>query len=90
MTPWVCAYDNEEVSASTSGSSMTLYLDYNATTPLAPEVLESIMTALRDCWGNPSSSHEAGRQRLPQTMWEEKRQSLLIMCGCVFFRSASP
>ena len=37
-----------------------VYLDYNATTPLAPEVLESINVALRDFWGNPSSGHDAG------------------------------
>lgn len=37
-----------------------VYLDYNATTPLAPEVLQSINVALRDFWGNPSSSHDAG------------------------------
>lgn len=37
-----------------------VYLDYNATTPLAPEVLESINVALRDFWGNPSSEHGAG------------------------------
>ena len=41
-----------------------VYLDYNATTPLAPEVLESINLALRDFWGNPSSSHDAGLWRM--------------------------
>ncbi len=38
----------------------SVYLDYNATTPLAPEVLETITAALRDAWGNPSSNHFAG------------------------------
>ena len=38
-----------------------VYLDYNATTPLAPEVLEAITSALRDAWGNPSSSYHAGK-----------------------------
>ena len=37
-----------------------VYLDYNATTPLAPEVLDVITTVLRDAWGNPSSGHHAG------------------------------
>lgn len=41
-----------------------VYLDYNATTPLAPEVLEAITVALRDAWGNPSSSYHAGMPRL--------------------------
>eukprot|EP00731_Ephydatia_muelleri_P010284 Em0005g870a len=37
-----------------------VYLDYNATTPLAPEVLDTVVATLRDAWGNPSSSHHAG------------------------------
>lgn len=39
----------------------SVYLDFNATTPLAPEVLQAISEALRDAWGNPSSSHGAGK-----------------------------
>ena len=38
-----------------------IYLDYNATTPLAPEVLEATCAALRDLWANPSSAHDAGK-----------------------------
>lgn len=38
-----------------------IYLDHNATTPLAPEVLEAMTAALRDLHGNPSSTHAAGR-----------------------------
>lgn len=38
-----------------------VYLDYNATTPLAPEVLEAVVEALRNGWGNPSSAHPYGR-----------------------------
>ncbi len=39
-----------------------IYLDYNATTPVMPEVLESMLPFLRECYGNPSSSHAAGRR----------------------------
>lgn len=38
-----------------------IYLDYNATTPLAEEVIKAISNSLKTAWGNPSSSHEAGR-----------------------------
>jgi cysteine desulfurase len=38
-----------------------IYLDYNATTPVAPEVLEAMLPFLRERYGNPSSSHIAGR-----------------------------
>ncbi len=39
-----------------------IYLDYNATTPVAPEVFEAMAPFLRDHYGNPSSSHPAGRR----------------------------
>ena len=38
-----------------------LYLDYNATTPIAPEVLEAMMPFLTTHYGNPSSAHAFGR-----------------------------
>ena len=40
---------------------MSIYLDHNATTPPAPEVLEAMTAALRDLPGNPSSPHAPGR-----------------------------
>src|SRR6516225_12464344 len=39
-----------------------IYLDFNATTPIAPEVAAAISRALTDPFGNPSSEHWAGRQ----------------------------
>ncbi|CAL8135411.1 unnamed protein product [Orchesella dallaii] len=39
-----------------------IYLDYNATTPLDPLVIEEVHRSLIEDWGNPSSSHELGRQ----------------------------
>ena len=33
-----------------------LYLDCNATTPIAPEVVDAMLPYLRDHFGNPSSS----------------------------------
>ena len=41
-----------------------IYLDYNATTPVAPEVLDAMLPFLREGYGNPSSSHAAGRRAL--------------------------
>ena len=37
-----------------------IYLDYNATTPLDPEVAEAMRPFLAEVFGNPSSSHETG------------------------------
>jgi len=39
-----------------------LYLDYNATTPVDPRVLEAMLPYLREHYGNPSSDHEYGRR----------------------------
>ena len=40
----------------------TIYLDNNATTPVAPEVLDEMIPFLRDLYGNPSSMHTFGGQ----------------------------
>jgi len=39
-----------------------VYLDYQATTPLAPEAFEAMVPLLRDHYGNPHSAHRIGRQ----------------------------
>jgi cysteine desulfurase len=45
-----------------NGSLMRVYFDYNATTPLAPEVIEAVVRATRDQFGNASSVHHFGQQ----------------------------
>jgi len=40
----------------------TIYLDYNATTPLDPAVRETMLPFLGETWGNPSSVHHVGRK----------------------------
>ena len=37
-----------------------IYLDYNATTPMASEVVEAVQPYLREHFGNPSSAHVYG------------------------------
>jgi cysteine desulfurase len=39
-----------------------IYLDHNATTPLAPEVMQAMLPFLTQHYGNPSSIHAAGRE----------------------------
>ena len=41
---------------------MTIYLDNNATTPVAPEVLESALPFLTEHFGNASSTHQKGEK----------------------------
>ncbi len=42
--------------------SLPLYLDYNATTPVDPEVADAIEPYLREHFCNPSSSHVFGQR----------------------------
>ncbi|MCA9704387.1 MAG: cysteine desulfurase [Myxococcales bacterium] len=39
-----------------------IYLDYNATTPVHPDVRDAMLPWLSECWGNPSSAHAYGRR----------------------------
>jgi hypothetical protein len=39
-----------------------VYLDFNATTPVAPEVLDAMLPFLRQHYGDPSSAHVPGRR----------------------------
>jgi cysteine desulfurase len=45
-----------------NSSPMRVYFDYNATTPLAPEVVDAVARATRDLFGNASSVHHFGQQ----------------------------
>ncbi|NXY36343.1 SCLY lyase, partial [Pomatorhinus ruficollis] len=56
-----------------------VYLDYNATTPLAPEVAQAVWDAMCQAWGNPSSSHPAGRKA--KELISSARESLARMLG---------
>jgi cysteine desulfurase len=40
----------------------TIYLDYNATTPLDPAVRDAMLPFLGEIWGNPSSVHHVGQK----------------------------
>jgi cysteine desulfurase len=41
-----------------------IYLDHAATTPPDPRVLEAMQSCLMQCFGNPASIHQAGREAL--------------------------
>ena len=56
-----------------------IYLDHNATTPLHPEVLEAMLPALRENYGNPSSLHSFGRTSRVQL--DEARDKIASLIG---------
>jgi cysteine desulfurase len=62
------------------GAWVPVYLDYNATTPLLPEVVDGMLPYLRGHLGNPSSEHEIGRRA--RTAVEDSRQRVATMLGC--------
>ena len=53
---------------------MNVYLDYAATTPLEPLVLEAMLPALKGDYGNPASLHRAGQRA--RNAVETARESL--------------
>jgi cysteine desulfurase len=56
-----------------------VYLDFNATTPVAPEVLEAMLPYLREYFGNPSSAHSLGRKATDAIA--EARASIAALVG---------
>ena len=56
-----------------------IYLDHNATTPMAPEVLELVASVMRNQIGNPSSVHSIGRSA--RVMVDEAREQVAALIG---------
>ena len=57
-----------------------IYLDYNATTPIAPSVVDAMTPFLTDHFGNPSSSHALGRAAAEAI--EDARAQVAGLLGC--------
>ncbi len=59
---------------------MQIYLDNAATTPVAPEVIESMVSVLQEEFGNPSSSHAYGRKA--KALLENARRTIATTIHC--------
>jgi cysteine desulfurase len=69
----------------------TIYLDNNATTNIAPEVLEEMLPYLKEMYGNPSSTHtfggqlrkriEEARARVAKLLNAETEEIIFTSCG---------
>ncbi len=67
------------------------YLDNNATTQVAPEVVEAMLPFLQDHWGNPSSAYRFGyelskaidmaRQQVAALIQAEPKELVFTSCG---------
>jgi len=57
-----------------------IYLDYNASTPVASQVLEEMLPYLKNKYGNPSSSHSFGAAI--RAGIEQARERTALLLGC--------
>ena len=57
-----------------------IYLDYNATTPHAPEVIAAMRPFLENEFGNPSSSHRFGA--VAKNAVDKARREVAALLGC--------
>src|ERR1700752_3099714 len=67
------------------------YFDNNATTRVAPEVVDAILPFLRESWGNPSSIYgfgkqlakplEIAREKVAALINAEPREIIFTSCG---------
>ena len=59
---------------------MTIYLDYNASTPIGPTVVAAMRPFLADHYGNPSSGHWAAATA--KAALETARGQVASLLGC--------
>jgi cysteine desulfurase len=57
----------------------SIYLDYNATTPIAPAVQEAVLPFLAEHFGNPASHHAVGRAA--QEAMDDARHQVASLLG---------
>jgi cysteine desulfurase len=56
-----------------------IYLDYNATTPTRPEVVEAMARCYAEGYANPASQHQLGRRA--HKVLEDTRERIAIILG---------
>jgi cysteine desulfurase len=68
-----------------------IYLDHNATTPIAPDVLEAMMPYLTAEWGNPSSTYRFGARLkgVIETAREQVAELLRASASEIIFTSCA-
>ncbi|CAM9194051.1 unnamed protein product [Scytosiphon promiscuus] len=74
------------------GTQRCIYMDYNATSPIFPEVSREMFPFLGECFGNPSSAHALGRACKAAVVKARDRVAALLGCSpgeVVFVASGS-
>ncbi len=62
-------------------SSKVYYFDNNATTRVAPEVVDAMIPFLREYWGNPSSAYTFGAQVHKHVELAREKVAALVNCN---------
>ena len=62
------------------GTYQRIYLDFNASTPVAPEVIDAMRIVLEEPYGNPSSGHWAGSPA--REALDKARLQVAALLGC--------
>ncbi|MDY6852163.1 MAG: aminotransferase class V-fold PLP-dependent enzyme, partial [Thermodesulfobacteriota bacterium] len=74
------AYRKDSTAAKPDRPSARIYLDHNATTPIAPEVKDVMVRCMENLFGNPSAIHRHGREA--GTAIEAARRKMANLLGC--------
>lgn len=61
-------------------SVQRFYFDHNATTPVAPEILETVVASLREVYGNASSIHHFGQMAKQRLEMARRQTAALLQC----------
>ena len=61
-------------------SNNEIYLDYNSTAPVHPEVLDAVMPVFSETYGNPSTLHQIGQRA--RTAVEQARRQTAALLSC--------
>jgi cysteine sulfinate desulfinase/cysteine desulfurase-like protein/rhodanese-related sulfurtransferase len=71
--------------------SKEIYLDGNATTCVLPAAIDAAVQAMRDCFGNPSSTHATGLQAkaMMDAVRQRARRLLGVGSGRIMFNSGA-
>lgn len=71
--------------------SKEIYLDGNATTCVLPAAIDAAVQAMRDCFGNPSSTHATGlkAKAMMDTVRQRAQRLLGVGSGRIMFNSGA-
>lgn len=74
-----CSKSDDDEGQEADKKSSCIYMDYNGTTPIHPDVLKAMLPYLTEHFGNPGASHYYGTQ--PRLAIAQARREILDLLG---------